>query len=166
MNVLLAFGLLILGFVSIVAEVFFPSLGALSVIAVLSLGGGVAFAFRESTDTGLTFVALAVVGGLGSAIAAFKVFPRTPFGKRMIIKGPTFAEDPAAVDPKLRELVGKSGRALSTLRPAGIVELEGRRVDCVADGELLDAGSPVTVVRVEGNRVVVRSAARVPPMSP
>jgi membrane-bound serine protease (ClpP class) len=111
----------------------------------------------------LTFVALAVVGGLGTALAAFKLFPRTPLGKRMIVEGPTFAHDTAATDPRSRDLLGKSGRAVSTLRPAGIADIEGRRVDCVADGELLDAGTEVTVVRVDGNRVVVRAATQKAP---
>jgi membrane-bound serine protease (ClpP class) len=81
----------------------------------------------------------------------------------MIVEGPTFAHDTAATDPRSRDLLGKSGRAVSTLRPAGIADIEGRRVDCVADGELLDAGTEVTVVRVDGNRVVVRAATQKAP---
>jgi membrane-bound serine protease (ClpP class) len=156
-NILVASGLLILGFLAIVAEVFFPSLGALSVLAVLALGGGVAFAFRESVETGFYFLGAAVLGGLGTALTAFKLFPKTPIGKRLIVDGPSFANDAAATDQRVRDLLGKVGRAVSILRPAGIAEIEGRRVDCVADGELLAAGTPITVVRLEGNRVVVRA---------
>jgi membrane-bound serine protease (ClpP class) len=156
-NLVIASALLILGFLAIVAEVFFPSLGALSVIAVLALGGGVTFAFRESVEYGFYFLGAAVLGGLGTALGAFKLFPKTPLGKRLIVAGPTFADDSAATDQRVRDLLGKTGRAVSTLRPAGIAEIEGRRIDCVADGEHLDAGTDVTVVRLEGNRVVVRA---------
>lgn len=162
MNLLFAAALLIFGFLAIVAEVFFPSLGALSVLAVLSLGGGVFFAFRESTEFGLGFLAAAVFGGLGTALVAFKLFPKTPFGRRLIVAGPSFASDTAATDPKFRDLLGKHGTAVSTLRPAGIADIEGRRIDCVADGELLAAGTPIHVVRLEGNRVVVRAASPSP----
>ena len=52
--------------------------------------------------------------------------------------------------------LGKQGRASSPLRPAGIAEIEGERVDVVSDGELIDAGQLVEVTRVDGNRIVVR----------
>ncbi|HKE00911.1 MAG TPA: NfeD family protein, partial [Planctomycetota bacterium] len=127
-------------------------------LAVLSLIGGVALAFRESAETGWIFVAIAVGGGLGSAFFAFSLFPRTPWGRRMILAGPTFAKDPAATDPRVRDLLDKSGVAVSYLRPSGIAEIEGRRVDVVADGELLPAGTRLRVTRLDGNRVVVARA--------
>jgi membrane-bound serine protease (ClpP class) len=52
--------------------------------------------------------------------------------------------------------LGKRGTAVSPLRPAGIADLEGERVDVVSEGEYIAAGAPITVIRVEGNRIVVR----------
>jgi membrane-bound serine protease (ClpP class) len=51
------------------------------------------------------------------------------------------------------------GTAASTLRPAGIAHLDGERVDVVSDGELIEAGEPIEVIRVDGNRIVVRRPA-------
>jgi membrane-bound serine protease (ClpP class) len=45
---------------------------------------------------------------------------------------------------------------LSLLRPAGFAEIDGERVDVVAEGEMIEAGVPVVVSRMEGNRIVVR----------
>ena len=50
----------------------------------------------------------------------------------------------------------KSARRFSPLRPAGIAVIDGERVDVVSDGEFIDAGFPVIVTRVDGNRIVVR----------
>jgi membrane-bound serine protease (ClpP class) len=167
MNFLFASLLLAAGFACVVAEVFFPSLGMLSILAVLSLVGSVALAFREGTTLGLVFLGVAVGGGIGSAIFAFMLFPRTPWGRRLIVTGPSFAEDPAATDPRHAGLEGRSGRTVTMLRPSGIAEIEGRRVDCVADGELIEADVPITVVRMDGNRVVVaRATAPNRPTSP
>ena len=55
-----------------------------------------------------------------------------------------------------RKWVGKRGSAASPLRPAGIATLDGERVDVVSQGEYIEAGAPIVVVRVEGNRIVVR----------
>jgi membrane-bound serine protease (ClpP class) len=47
------------------------------------------------------------------------------------------------------------GITLSALRPAGIAEIEGQRVDVVTKGEMVGRGDRVRVTEVEGNRVVV-----------
>ncbi len=52
--------------------------------------------------------------------------------------------------------LGKSGRAATTLRPAGTADLDGERVSVEADGEWIEAGTEVEVVRVDGNRIIVR----------
>ena len=45
---------------------------------------------------------------------------------------------------------------LKTIASAGIADLDGRRIDVVSQGEWIDAGAPIEVIRVEGNRIVVR----------
>lgn len=54
------------------------------------------------------------------------------------------------------DLLGKTGTTLSELRPVGIAEFAGERVDVTTEGEFVHAGIPVTVLRAEGMRVVVR----------
>lgn len=62
-------------------------------------------------------------------------------------------------DVKLaRDLVGQRGLALTSLRPAGVARINGRRLDVVAKSGYIDKGDPVEVVLVDGNRVVVRKA--------
>ena len=51
---------------------------------------------------------------------------------------------------------GRTGTALSPLRPAGIADIDGARVDVVSDGGFIEAGTPIEVTRVDGNRVVVQ----------
>ena len=52
-------------------------------------------------------------------------------------------------------LLGKVGRSLTDLRPAGIVELEGRRLDVITAGNYIERGALVKVIEIKGNRVVV-----------
>lgn len=56
-------------------------------------------------------------------------------------------------------LVGMTGSAHSTLRPAGVATIDGRRVDVVAEGGFVEKGQEIEVLRVDGNRVVVRRFA-------
>ena len=56
----------------------------------------------------------------------------------------------------LKDLAGKEGVAHTTLRPAGIAKIDGNLVDVVTEGDFIDAGSPIVVLRVVGGRNIVR----------
>lgn len=60
------------------------------------------------------------------------------------------------------ELVGKTGKALTDLRPSGTAEIDGKRVDVVTDSEFIEKGSSIEVVEVEGIRVVVKEIKKTP----
>jgi len=72
--------------------------------------------------------------------------------------GPRLNKDMAEADATetgLSGLLHKEGTAASDLRPAGVAEIEGQRVDVVTQGEMIAEGDRVRVTEVEGNRVVV-----------
>ncbi|MCA9422114.1 MAG: NfeD family protein, partial [Nitrospira sp.] len=60
--------------------------------------------------------------------------------------------------PEDHRWLGKQGIAVSDLHPSGIARFDRERVDVVSDGTFIDAGQPLEVVRIDGNRVVVRLA--------
>lgn len=51
--------------------------------------------------------------------------------------------------------VGMLGKAQTQLRPSGKGNFEGRLVDVVTQGDLIDVGTPLRILEVEGARVVV-----------
>ncbi len=151
---MMAILLLGLGLLFIVAEILFPSLGILAVLAIASIVGALASAFAESTNTGLQFLVAVVVLVPIVMLVGFKLFPKSPFGRKMVAPGLSFAPAPG-MDERDRGSLGQSGVVESDLRPAGIARIDGRRVDVVTRGELLAVGTRVRVVEVSGNRVVV-----------
>jgi membrane-bound serine protease (ClpP class) len=82
-----------------------------------------------------------------------KFFPRSPIGRSMTLSedGRTFKSSDSHAG-----LVGKDGVAQSELRPAGFALIDGKRIDVITEGSLVPRGTPIQVVRVEGNRVIVR----------
>ena len=108
-------------------------------------------------------IVLALVIAVLVSFALLRFMPRTRFGRQLILDTGLDKEP----DSDLRWL-GKRGRTLSPLRPAGIVDIDGTRVDVVSEGDRVEADTPVDVVRVDGNRIVrgtidclVRSGDRV-----
>ena len=61
-------------------------------------------------------------------------------------------------DEDVKNLVGKTGRTLTALRPSGIAEIDGRRVDVVTEAEFIGKGESVLVESVEGMKVLVKRA--------
>jgi membrane-bound ClpP family serine protease len=55
------------------------------------------------------------------------------------------------------ELLHQTGAALTPLRPSGTAIINGRRVDVVTEGGMIERNTPVKVVAIEGMRVVVRA---------
>jgi membrane-bound ClpP family serine protease len=64
------------------------------------------------------------------------------------------------VNQELEKLKGRIGRTLSALRPAGVVDFDGRRIDTVTEGMMVDPGQWVRCVDVRAGRVVVRPVER------
>ena len=54
------------------------------------------------------------------------------------------------------ELLHQTGTAFTNLRPAGTALINGKRVDVVTEGQMIERGCPVQVVAADGLRVVVR----------
>ena len=59
---------------------------------------------------------------------------------------------------QLGQFLGKTGTALSPLRPAGSIDCGGSRLDVVTRGEFIDKGASVVVIEVVGSRIVVKAA--------
>ncbi|MBX6313008.1 MAG: serine protease [Isosphaeraceae bacterium] len=59
----------------------------------------------------------------------------------------------------LDHLVGRCGRVLTDLRPAGLVEFDGRRLDGMSEGPYLVAGTLVQAVCVRRQYLIVREVA-------
>ena len=150
--------LMLLGVFLAVTEVFIPSAGVLGVLAIVSLVASVAMGFRESQTAGIALLCGVAIGLPAALGAAIKILPRTPFGRRIFLVGPTADElDPTTdADREMRALLGQVGRTVTQLRPAGVTEIDGRRVDTMSEGFVIDPGEVVRVVDVQARRVVVR----------
>jgi membrane-bound ClpP family serine protease len=166
-NLTLAYVLIGLGLALLLAELFLPTGGVLFVLSVGALVVGVAMTFAYDQSTGVvTLIAVFVAIPLLGAIA-FHYWPKTPLGKRFVLSGPeqdaTVASMP--VNLELEQLRGRYGRTVSALRPAGVTEFDGRRVDTMSEGPLIEPGQWVRCIDVKAGRVIVRQIERPPDLA-
>ena len=157
-NLFLAYTLIIIGLLLMAAELFLPTGGIVFVLGLAGIIAGVAIAFNRSPSQGIvTLVAIVVLVPLFGPLL-MHYWPRTAIGKKMMLTGPeedaTVAQMP--VNLELEQLRGRSGRAVSPLRPSGVVDFDGRRIDCITEGIMVDPGTWVRCVDVRAGRVIVR----------
>jgi membrane-bound serine protease (ClpP class) len=159
-----------LGLVLLLIEAFVtPGFGVAGLLGVAALvvglgaslvGSGVSTAQAVSAAWQ---VVISLVLALVFAAIALRWLPRLPWGRRLVLQQTlSSASGGESTPPGDRSHLGHAGTALTPLHPSGVAWLDGARVDVVSEGEFIDAGEPVLVVRVDGNRIVVRRQGPVP----
>ena len=143
---------LIVGYVLLVVEMCVPGFGAPgilgTVLAVLGL-----FALQPAPAEGLILVAVYVLLLLIALLICLRSLSKGRLSKsRLVLSAVSTRSDE---DGDLSRFIGKTGAAHTPLRPAGIAELDGVRLNVVTEGDYIERGAPLRVVRVDGNRVVV-----------
>ena len=140
----------------LIAEVFVPSGGIISICALACLIGGVAIFFKH-TSVGWLGVIIAIIMVPAVLIISYKVFPKTKFGKSVTLTPPQRQKGDAVPDTdEIKKLLGAEGVVLTPLRPVGMCDFTGQRLECVAEGGYVDKGESVRVIRVEGTQLTVR----------
>jgi membrane-bound serine protease (ClpP class) len=156
-EVLILVVLYAVGVLFLVAEVFIPSHGILTVVGLGFLIAGVVQTFNiAGHDAGVIAIFACLVFVPVFAFVAIKYWHRTPFGRRIAPPNPTLtAADTSVPVEEINALIGRTGRAISTLRPVGVCEFDGRRVSCVAQFGMIDADATVEGVGVSGTNLAV-----------
>jgi membrane-bound ClpP family serine protease len=122
------------------------------IVAFLCWVGAVILGYRDfGFQTGNLILGALLVGSMIAAFCRLKFFPKSPVAK-LFVSRPTVGVM-GAVKPGLLHC---SGVAITQLGPSGAAFINGKRVDVITEGALIDQGASVQVVAVRGMRVVVR----------
>jgi membrane-bound serine protease (ClpP class) len=139
-----------LAFILFFMEFQTPSHGALPAVGAVSFITGALILFNSPMTPEFQRVSVPLVIGTGAGLAAvFSVVVGIALRARRL---------PVAVGVAV--LVGRTGEVRQPLTPQGTVQAAGELWSAASeDGSLVGAGERVTVVRVEGVRLIVRKAA-------
>lgn len=157
--------LLIAGIVLVTLEIFvIPGFGVAGVAGIalilaslfLSLIGSLPSSgdlFRASYTVGGSLIITAAAGYF-----VIRSFHKGFFLNKIALSTVENAKEGYTSASDYSTLTNKKGIAVSTLRPAGIAEIEGKRRDVVTQGEYIEKGTEIIVIEIEGSRIVVREA--------
>lgn len=143
----------ILGIFTVVAEVFLPSLGLLSLIALGFIGYSLFLVYSAFSISafyavlGADLILFPAVFVLG-----FKMLAASPLSLK---KNLSASQGVVSQSPELKKYLDRTGFSITTLRPAGTAMIDGVRLDVVTDGEFIEVDTPLRVCKVTGNQVIV-----------
>jgi membrane-bound serine protease (ClpP class) len=164
---IVAYALIALSLVLMLAEFFLPTGGILFVLGIGALVVGVTMSFATSTTRGMAtlIIVVVIIPILGPILIHY--WPRTSLGKRFVLTG-TQEDDTLAnmpVNLELEQLRGRYGRTVSALRPSGVTDFDGRRVDTISEGSMIEPGQWVRCIDVKSGRVIVRQVDKPPDLA-
>src|SRR5580704_3808636 len=148
----LVIALLAAGIVLLLAETILPGVIA-GVLGFCCILAGIIEGYAKFDARTGNLILLLVLVGLTAGFCLWLKFSPDSRIARLIVSRKVVGD----IGTEQPELVNQTGTAFTRLRPAGTALINGRRVDVVTEGQLVERGAPVKVVAVEGMRVVVRS---------
>lgn len=99
----------------------------------------------------------AMIGAMIAAMLLARWLPKSTLFKKMELSAATSAKDGYTTSRgEARALLGSTGLAETNLRPSGKGRFGDQLVDVVTEGDLIERGNPITIVEVQGSRVVVK----------
>lgn len=149
----LALALIVAGVAFQAAELFLPTGGVLIVAGAFCCAVAVAVVMLFGNTWEAFGVAVVVAVGGPLTLWQFGSFAQK---RAAVLKVEPDADPPPAAG--LEKYRGRFGRTVTPMRPAGAVEIDGRRVDAVSEGPMIEAGVGVKCVAVRFGTLVVRPA--------
>ncbi len=156
MEILVPVALILVGLALVVVEVtVVPGLNVVGVIGVLGAAVGVVVAFAEygpAGGLGTLAATILAAGGL-----AYVLYESGAWDRFVLSDSLRRDADADAAETESRSrLLGRTGVAVTPLRPGGVADLGGERVEVETEGAFVAAGSRVRVVALDRQRVRVR----------
>ncbi|MEI7811373.1 MAG: NfeD family protein [Ignavibacteria bacterium] len=155
----------IAGVVLLLLEIFvIPGFGIAGILGIVLMISGLFLSLinnQSLTDSSILNAALYQLAGsfVAGGVLIYlllKILPKTNTFSHLILQQSETLSEGFISNPSFQDLNGKTGLALSVLRPAGVAVFNDRRIDVVSEGGYIEQGKEITVINVIGSRVIVR----------
>lgn len=153
MDWLIIIGLIVLGYILLLLEVFVLPGIVVGIFGVISIIVAIIYSFIQfNADTGL----LILIGTIAFSVVFTFVLFKIGAWNRFILNSQQKKEEGFTSSNSDHSLVGKVGTAQTNLRPAGSAVVDGKKYDVIAEGEFLQKGDSIIVSSVAGAKIIVK----------
>lgn len=147
--------LLIIGFGLVFLEMHIPGFGIPGVVGAIFLVLAVVLTAQNFAQALVMALGiLAILGIMLGVVLTF--FTKGKLFKPLILSDEQKKEHGYISSSDLDYLLGKRGIAITDLRPAGSVDINGVKFDVISDGEYISVGTKVEIFKVSGVKLLVK----------
>ena len=148
--------LLVIGFILVVIEMYVPGFGAPGITGIACLIAGVILKANSALEALIMAIVIIALLCVALSISIHSV-SKGRLAKSKLVLHETATDAGSIGENDLKYYLDKTGTTTTVLRPAGMGEFDGVKLNIVSDGEFIAAGETVRVIAVEGNRIVVKA---------
>jgi len=150
--------LFVIGLLLLLAEIFFiPGFVLAGISGIAAILASIFLTFGniiQATYSILIALGISVIG----FFLLIKYIPSTRTWRKFVLSTEQKKELGYTVGTKdLKRLIGGKGISITPLRPSGIVEVNGKKLDALTRGEYVDSNTKIKVISIEGNKIVVEA---------
>lgn len=158
--------LFVVGLALLIIELFIPGFGVLGVSGLIGIFASFVMSYPTAREA-LISVSIALAFAIATIIILVRTLEKrgikgnSLFGRLILteVTGRKVLPDKPSQKVLNGLSAGDVGTVYSTLRPVGTAYFGESKVDVMSDGEFIEPGAKVRVVRVEGAKVMVRKVA-------
>ena len=138
-----------------------PGFGIAGIAGIALMLGSIFFVFQNAykLETAVFALSFSIILTFAFAIALSYVLPKTRTWNHLVLSAAMDSGSGFHSAPRedFQEYVGKTGVALTPLRPAGTVRVDDKRLDVVTVGDFIVRETPVKIINVEGSKIFVEA---------
>ena len=162
--------LFIAGIALLAVEIFLiPGFGAAGISGILLIAASLLLSQQgfvlpefewqtEILNRNLLTVGTGIFGSIILMAVLVQFFPRIKFLNRLILQTSQQQNEGYSIQQPgdAEAMIGKRGRAVTTLRPSGKAAFDGEIIVVEADGGFVEEGSGVIIIGMDSNRTIVK----------
>ena len=142
--------LIAIGILLLIAEIFIPSFGVTGGIGIVAILAGVVMTTNTIAEGVVMFLVILLVAIILMYLAyKFIASRKSPLIQKAQLNEETLKSD-------LTLLIGRTGTAVTPLRPTGKGGFDGLELDVLTKGGFVQKGSKIVVTEVEGKKIFVK----------
>ena len=142
---------LILGSALAILEMFVPGFGLPGISGIILIVLGIFLQAKTAEEAVLLLLIALAILGIALAVMLL-VTKKKNFAKSPIVLSTTNS----APQTDMNYFLGREGVVLTPLRPVGVADFDGVRLDVAAEAEFVKKGEHVRIIKTEGARIIVR----------
>ena len=146
--------MMLVGVALLVVEMYVPGFGAPGISGIILLVLGFVLLKPPLAEGLILFAILAAILCVALSICLITASKGRLSKSKLVLNDVAVSQD-AAEHNDLNYFIGREGVTHTALRPAGIGEFDGVKLNVVSDGEFIGKDKPIRVLSVKGNRIVV-----------